>query len=99
MNIPKYKLWRQSDKRGEKSFEIFMRANNVNAMEVSKKDTVEIGSKTLVLWTKINLHINKILNTFVNTDGNGSLSKCTSNFVSRHTLLLKRKECLLSKLL
>lgn len=55
-------------------------------MEVSKKDTVEIGSKTLVLWTKINLHINKILNTFVYTGGNSSLSKCSRDFVSRHTL-------------
>lgn len=93
MNIPKYKLWKESDKRGEKSFEIFKRANNVNAMAVSKKDTVEIGSKTLVLWTKINLHINKLLNTFVYTDGNGSLSKCTRDFVSRHTLkfIIKKK--------
>lgn len=69
-------------KRREKSFGIFKRANNANAMEVSKKDTVKIGSKTLVLRTKTNLHINKILNTFVYTDGNDSFSKCTRNSVS-----------------
>lgn len=69
-------------KRRKKSSEIFKRANIVNAMEVPKKDTVEIGSKTLVLRTKINLHINKILNTFVYTDGNDSLSKCSGHSVA-----------------
>lgn len=61
-------MWKESDKRGEKSFEIFKRANNVNAMEVSKKDTVEIGFKTLVLWTKINLHINNLILSYTQAD-------------------------------